>query len=369
MSTRHLPGWYPDPDRPGRERLWDGQAWTHHLRRSAGRGRFSPRTIGLAVGGGVLGLLVIIVGLVASGSDRGLSGAARSSTTPASSGPAPATSAVSTPTAKPTPEGRPGTALAAAQKLQVKKATTKQRYSRQRFGDRWSDVDHNACDQRNDVLRRDLRKLHTVPDTGGCVLAKGRLTSPYSGKRVTLVRSQSGASAVEIDHVVSLRDAWRTGAQHWTAGKRAKFANDFLNLVAVDATSSERKHNGNAAAWLPPRESYRCAYVARQVAVKRTYRLWVTPAEQAAMVDVLSACPDKVLPKEKSTKVPRPQPIGEPKPKPKPRQSPPPSERSAPQTVHPGAFCSSEGATGVTNRGTPMVCTSKAGDRARWRAR
>jgi hypothetical protein len=70
MSTPHFPGWYPDPDQPGRDRLWDGQAWTRHLRTAAGAsGRLSPRTIALAVGSGVLGLLVII-GLVASGSDR-----------------------------------------------------------------------------------------------------------------------------------------------------------------------------------------------------------------------------------------------------------------------------------------------------------
>ena len=70
MSTPHFPGWYPDQDQPGRERLWDGQVWTHHLRRAASvGGRWSPRTIALAAGSGVLGLLVLIVGL-ASGFDR-----------------------------------------------------------------------------------------------------------------------------------------------------------------------------------------------------------------------------------------------------------------------------------------------------------
>jgi hypothetical protein len=70
MSTPHFPGWYPDPHQPARERLWDGKAWTHHLRKAAGgSGGLSPRTIALAIGSGVLGLLVI-VGLAASGSDR-----------------------------------------------------------------------------------------------------------------------------------------------------------------------------------------------------------------------------------------------------------------------------------------------------------
>jgi hypothetical protein len=70
MSTPHFPGWYPDPDQPGRERLWDGQAWTRHLRRAAkGSGRLTSRTIAVAVGSG-LGLLLLIVGLATAGSDR-----------------------------------------------------------------------------------------------------------------------------------------------------------------------------------------------------------------------------------------------------------------------------------------------------------
>jgi resuscitation-promoting factor RpfB len=70
MSTPHFPGWYPDPDQPGRDRLWDGQVWTHHRRKaSGGSSGLSPRTITLAIGSGVLGLL-LIVGLVAAGSDR-----------------------------------------------------------------------------------------------------------------------------------------------------------------------------------------------------------------------------------------------------------------------------------------------------------
>jgi hypothetical protein len=72
MSTPHFPGWYPDPDQPGRERLWDGHAWTHHLRKAAeSSATVAPRTIALAIGSGVLGLL-LIVGLVAAGLDRGI---------------------------------------------------------------------------------------------------------------------------------------------------------------------------------------------------------------------------------------------------------------------------------------------------------
>jgi resuscitation-promoting factor RpfB len=98
MSTPHFPGWYPDPDQPGRERLWDGHAWTHHLRKAAeSSATVSPRTIALAIGSGVLGLLLII-GLVAAGSDRDPTETALPA--PASSASVQPTSAPATPTPK-----------------------------------------------------------------------------------------------------------------------------------------------------------------------------------------------------------------------------------------------------------------------------
>jgi resuscitation-promoting factor RpfB len=98
MSTPHFPGWHPDPDQSGRERLWDGQAWTQHLREAAeGSGRFTPRTIALATGSGLLGLL-LLVGLVALGTDRNPSDAVLDA--PASSPSVQPTSARSTPPPK-----------------------------------------------------------------------------------------------------------------------------------------------------------------------------------------------------------------------------------------------------------------------------
>jgi len=93
-----------------------------------------------------------------------------------------------------------------------------------------------------------------------------------------------------MDHVVAVAAAWRTGAIRWDAARRLRFANDPLNLVAVTASVNRQKGDGDAATWLPPRKSYRCTYLARQIAVKARYGLWVTSAERAAMRRVLATC-------------------------------------------------------------------------------
>jgi hypothetical protein len=101
---------------------------------------------------------------------------------------------------------------------------------------------------------------------------------------------------VQIDHVVALSDAWQKGAQQLSYATRVSFANDPLNLLAVDGPTNGQKSDSDAASWLPPRKAYRCAYVSRQVAVKRKYRLWVTQAERDAILVVLRACPTMRLP-------------------------------------------------------------------------
>ncbi len=168
-------------------------------------------------------------------------------------------------------------------------------YARGRFGPAWADVDRNGCDTRNDMLRRDLRPLTVQAGTYGCKVLSGVLADPYTGKRIGFSRGVSTSSRVQIDHVVALADAWQKGAQAWSAGRREAFANDPLELLAVDGVTNLRKGAGDAATWLPPNKSYRCAYVARQVSVKRKYRLWVTAAELQAMVRVLSTCPHQPL--------------------------------------------------------------------------
>ena len=127
-----------------------------------------------------------------------------------------------------------------------------------------------------------------------CVVLSGTLIDPYTGGTVYFVRG--GSRDVDIDHVVSLSDAWQKGAQRLSYDTRVRFANDPLNLMPVAASVNSAKSDGDAATWLPPRKLYRCAFIARQVAVKIRYALWVTSAEQAAMVRILSTCPTMALP-------------------------------------------------------------------------
>ncbi|MDM7830245.1 GmrSD restriction endonuclease domain-containing protein [Cellulomonas edaphi] len=219
----------------------------------------------------------------------------RSTTPTPTPAPTSARTATPEPASKPTPPHGAGSALAAAAALPVKGRAPRTGYDRDDFGPAWQDVDRNGCDTRNDILGRDLVDAGYKPRTRECVLAYGTLHDRYSGHDVHFVRGPNSAD-VQIDHVVALSDAWQKGAQQWDDERRAAFANDPLNLLAADGPLNQSKGDGDAATWLPPHKAFRCEYVARQVAVKTRYGLWVTRAESAAMQRVLSTCPTRKLP-------------------------------------------------------------------------
>ena len=187
----------------------------------------------------------------------------------------------------------PIVAVAALNKLAVKGRAPKTGYDRAKFSDGWGDIGY--CDTRNYILKRDLTNItwRTSPD---CTVATGTLRDPYTGKIIKFVRGVGSSLAVQIDHVVAVSDAWQKGAQQLSSAKRYAFYNDPLNLLAVDGPTNSSKGDGDAATWLPPNKSYRCAYVARQIAVKRKYSLWVTDSEKTAMARVLAPCPTQKLP-------------------------------------------------------------------------
>lgn len=188
------------------------------------------------------------------------------------------------------------TVVNALEKIPVKGRAPKTGYSRDQFGPAWSDVNHNGCDTRNDILNRDLTSVAFKPDTHSCVVLSGILRDPYSGTEINFVRGNKTSSEVQIDHVVSLSNAWQTGAFKLTIQIRTQLANDPLNLLAVKGSLNSQKSDGDSATWLPPLKSYRCAFVARQVAVKARYGLWLTRPEKDAILRVLTLCPHQLLP-------------------------------------------------------------------------
>ena len=197
------------------------------------------------------------------------------------------TAAAGTTSTRTTPTSTTGTAVgvAALATLQVKGRAPMTGYRRSQFGPAWPTL--SGCDARNRVLARDLTAA--LFRAGHCVVTEGTLVSPYTRAVIHFVRGPLSAQ-VQIDHVVALGDAWQTGAQSWTAARRQAFANDPVELLAVDGSSNEAKGDADAASWLPPNKAFRCTYAQRQVTIKAKYGLWVTPAEHDALARQLSHC-------------------------------------------------------------------------------
>lgn len=217
--------------------------------------------------------LTVLTSLLLAASLAGCDAAAQAGTTIPSSNPAEAAAA-----------------LAQLETIPVKGRAPKTGYTREEFGPAWADVDHNGCDTRNDILARDLEGETFKPGTQNCVVATGTLADRYTGKTINFVRGNKTSSAVQIDHVIALSDAWQKGAQRLSADQRKQLANDPLNLMAADGPTNGAKGDKDAATWLPPNRAFRCEYVARQTAVKAKYKLWVTQAEHAAIANILASC-------------------------------------------------------------------------------
>lgn len=166
------------------------------------------------------------------------------------------------------------------------------------FGPPWSDdVDtgggHNGCDTRNDVLRRDLRSgsVRLKLGTHGCKVLAGILDDPYTARQIRFTSERP--NEVQLDHVVSLAEAWRSGARTWRPERRQMFANDPANLLAVDGSANQAKSDLPLDQW-QPHSSYRCSIARINVTVSQKYDLSITPAKRAALRSALDTCPDLV---------------------------------------------------------------------------
>jgi hypothetical protein len=186
-----------------------------------------------------------------------------------------------------------GDAARVLEQLEVKGRAPKTGYNRAQFGDGWAIK--NGCDTRNIILHRDLKDVQTNEK---CQVVSGILDDPYTGEKIVFKRGAATSGDIQIDHVVALSDAWQKGAQQLSAPVREQLANDPLELLAVDGPANQQKSDGDAATWLPSNKVFRCQYVARQIAVKKKYRLWVTDTEREAIARVLSSCIGQSLPAE-----------------------------------------------------------------------
>ncbi|GAA2882156.1 hypothetical protein Acy02nite_78610 [Actinoplanes cyaneus] len=153
-------------------------------------------------------------------------------------------------------------------------------YSREKFP-HWKSTGKN-CDVRDSVLERDGTKVKK----SGCNVVAGSWKSIYDDKTLT------APAQVDIDHMVPLANAWRSGADKWTTDQREGFANDLdrPQLVAVSAGSNRSKGDQDPSTWKPPAKDEWCAYATDWVTVKSYYKLTVTQKEKDALKDMLGTC-------------------------------------------------------------------------------
>jgi hypothetical protein len=182
-----------------------------------------------------------------------------------------------------TPPGIPSAATARTElsSLRVAADGTMTGYSRDLFP-HWHTVS-GACDTREEVLKRDGTGVVT---NSSCSATSGTWFSPYDGA------TWHAASDVDIDHVVPLANAWRTGARAWTTAKREQFANDLSSpqLIAVTDNVNQAKGDKGPDTWKPPLTSYWCTYARMWVASKYKWALTVNTAEKSALTSMLNGC-------------------------------------------------------------------------------
>ncbi len=303
-----------------------GRPWSTKKKVLAGTGGLAGFGCLGFVGLLVLGMILSVLGYEAPEKTTAQAGTTASEPTPAAaSDRTPAPTPTPSPSPTPAPTAEAGTALAMLYELEVKGRAPKTGYDRDLFGWR-NDVDRNGCDTRNDVLRRDLHDI--TLKTGGCVVLGGVLDSDYTGDVIDFIRGDG--NNIDIDHVVALSNAWQTGAQQLSETERVAFGNDPLNLMAVESEVNSQKGDGDAATWLPPHRPYRCEYVARQIAVKHKYDLWVVEPEFDAMERLLTDCDQDAIDRDlwpapgdgdiEQQPSPESQPDPEPEPEPRPER-------------------------------------------------
>lgn len=186
----------------------------------------------------------------------------------------------------PGPPAAAGRTVSDLQALRSEEESHADSYDRDAFGRRWADLDGNGCGQRDDVLARDLSDVRRRD--GSCTVVSGRLVDPWTGAEVAFTKAEP--SRVQIDHVVSLAEAWRSGAWSWTDERRERYANDLSVLLATAGDVNRAKGDRDAATWSPAGAGRSCAYARHVVDIKTVYGLSVDRAERSALLRALEPC-------------------------------------------------------------------------------
>lgn len=160
-------------------------------------------------------------------------------------------------------------------------------YRREAFGKGWKDLDGDGCTPRNEILARDLKNTTT---RDGCRIESGTLHDPYTNTVIDFTKGPETSQEVQIDHLVALNEAWASGAKNWTDDQRLQFANDPLNLLAVDGSANQSKQAQDAGTWLPENPAFHCDYASRQIHIKDTYKLTIDHREYNALAEAVSSC-------------------------------------------------------------------------------
>lgn len=158
----------------------------------------------------------------------------------------------------------------------------------------WIDEDGDCQDTRTEVLIAESEIPVAFKDADHCKVASGKWTCPYTGK------VYSDPSKLDIDHLVALGNAARSGGQAWDNDRKRAYANDLSDpdqLIAVDASANRSKSDRGPDEWLPPRTEYRCTYARNWIRLKDRWALGVTAAERIALATVVATCtrsPDSI---------------------------------------------------------------------------
>lgn len=233
---------------------------------------------------------MVTVGLLALSGCQAVTDAGPAGTAAATSGrPRASRSTDPDPSGAPQPTGvAPAEATARLAGLPVAPRADRPAYRREAFGTGWGRI--GGCDTREVVLARQLQGVVRVRGDR-CSISSGTVQDPYTGLVRTYRRGHDPGTGLDVDHLVSLRNAWQSGAAGWDDARRQAFANDLRNLQLTAAGVNRGKGDAPVDAWVPPNRGYRCTYAGRWIEVKAAWRLAVTAAERDALTRLLRACP------------------------------------------------------------------------------